>query len=240
MNDDTRDLLLDLNRTFYQTFAQDFSATRQRLQPGVMGILERISATDDILDIGCGNCRLGKLLLDRGHQGLYSGLDSSAELLEIARRDFPRLDNFSLIHGNISTGDWSFDLPANQYDLVLAFAVLHHIPSFELREQILFKIADLTASGAQFIHSEWQLLNSSRLRSRIQPWESIGITAEDVEDGDYLVDWRAGGSGLRYIHIFDFPELEILASSTGFKIMESFHSDGEGGNLGLYQIWKRL
>jgi hypothetical protein len=78
------------------------------------------------------------------------------------------------------------------------------------------------------------------LRSRIQPWESIGITAEDVEDGDYLVDWRAGGSGLRYIHIFDFPELEILASSTGFKIMESFHSDGEGGNLGLYQIWKRL
>ena len=66
------------------------------------------------------------------------------------------------------------------------------------------------------------------------------MTAEDIEGGDYLVDWRSGGHGLRYVHIFDLQELETLALETGFEIIESFHSDGEGGNLGLYQIWKRL
>jgi hypothetical protein len=78
------------------------------------------------------------------------------------------------------------------------------------------------------------------LRSRIQPWESINEKPEDIEDGDYLVDWRSGGQGLRYVHIFTVEELERMAGETGFEITESFHSDGEGGNLGFYQIWKRL
>ncbi len=73
MNEITRSLLIDLNRTFYQTFAHDFSATRQRLQPGVMSLIEKISAQNNILDIGCGNCQLGKVLLDRGYLGLVHG-----------------------------------------------------------------------------------------------------------------------------------------------------------------------
>jgi tRNA (uracil-5-)-methyltransferase TRM9 len=240
MNEITRALLIDLNRTFYQTFAHDFSATRQRLQPGVMSLIEKISGQNNILDIGCGNCQLGKVLVDRGYQGLYTGLDSNAEFLEIARRDLPENDQTILVQSDITTSNWNLDLPANQYDLVLAFAVLHHIPGSELRKQILLKIADLTPPGARFFHSEWQFLNSPRLISRIQPWESIDITPEDIEDGDYLVDWRAGGHGLRYVHIFDLHELETLALETGFEIIENFHSDGEGRNLGLYQIWKRL
>lgn len=240
MNEITRSLLIDLNRTFYQTFAHDFSATRQRLQPGVMSLMEKISAQNNILDIGCGNCQLGKVLLDQGYQGLYTGLDSNAEFLEIARRYLPENDKTNLVQSDITTSNWNLDLPANQYDLVLAFAVLHHIPSSELRKQILSNISDLTPQGALFFHSEWQFLNNPRLRSRIQPWESIDITPEDIEDGDYLIDWRAGGLGLRYVHIFDMQELETLALETGFEIIEDFHSDGEGGNLGLYQIWKRL
>ncbi|MBK5109528.1 MAG: hypothetical protein JJE12_15445, partial [Anaerolineales bacterium] len=54
MDEITRNRLIDLNRTFYQTFAQEFSATRQRLQPGVMRVIELISPQDSILDLGCG------------------------------------------------------------------------------------------------------------------------------------------------------------------------------------------
>jgi hypothetical protein len=39
VNPTTISLLLDLNRQFYQTFAIPFSATRHRLQPGVLRIL---------------------------------------------------------------------------------------------------------------------------------------------------------------------------------------------------------
>jgi hypothetical protein len=89
-----------------------------------------------------------------------------------------------------------------------------------------------------FVHSEWQFLNSERLRSRIQPWQAAGLSEDDVEPGDYLLDWRQGGQGLRYVHHFSLEELAELADATGFQIAESFHSDGDGARLGLYQIWR--
>jgi SAM-dependent methyltransferase len=235
-----RDQLLDLNRKFYQTFAHQFSATRQRLQPGVLRILDLVSSQESVLDLGCGNGELGKELLRRNHEGPYIGVDSNPEFLKIARKDLPEVRSITLLQNDLSTPYWDVELPVKQFDLILAFAVLHHIPSAGLRQQVLSKISSLSASGGRFIHSEWQFLNSPRLRDRVQPWEKIGLKSDQVEAGDYLIDWRQGGLGLRYIHVFEPGELESLAADAGFKIMETFASDGEGGNLGLYQIWKRV
>ena len=81
-------------------------------------------------------------------------------------------------------------------------------------------------------------LNSSRLRARIIPWETVGISDQQVEPGDYLLDWRSGGNGLRYVHHFSVKELSLLAEHAGFQIIREFTSDGEENRLGLYQIWK--
>ncbi|MFQ5616171.1 MAG: class I SAM-dependent methyltransferase [Anaerolineales bacterium] len=78
--------LLAINHQFYQTFAGEFAATRMRLQPGVMRVLETIPPDARILDLGCGNGELGRELLRRGHRALYVGLDFSAELLANARQ----------------------------------------------------------------------------------------------------------------------------------------------------------
>jgi len=240
VDENTRNLLIDLNRTFYQTFAQEFSATRQRLQPGVRRLLDKISYLENILDLGCGNGQLGKALLDRGHEGLYTGLDSNLRLLKIAREILPEQRNIHLLQEDLTNNGWDLRLPVYQYNIVLAFAVFHHIPGFALRKHILNNVAAHIPPNANFIHSEWQFLNSPRLRERIQPWERIGLEIEDVEDGDYLIDWRSGGHGLRYVHLFEIEELDDLAAQTGFEITDSFLSDGEGGNLGIYQVWKRL
>jgi hypothetical protein len=88
--------------------------------------------------------------------------------------------------------------------------------------------------------SNWQFLNSVRLRSRIQPWEAVGLTRDQVDEGDYLMDWRRGGYGLRYVHHFSETELSELAHATGFKITETFYSDGEGERLSIYQTWEPL
>jgi hypothetical protein len=109
-----------------------------------------------------------------------------------------------------------------------------------LRRQILSIVNRLLKSTGRFIHSEWQFLNSSRLRTRLQPWEQAGLNANLVDQGDYLIDWRAGNLGLRYVHFFTEKELISLAEETGFEVCETFCSDGEGGKLGLYQIWKRV
>jgi len=240
VNEKTRDQLIDLNRTFYQTFAHEFSATRQRLQPGVQRILNQINSHESVLDLGCGNGALGKELFIRGHKGSYVGLDSNADLLKIARGNLPELSSVSLIQKDLTSPAWDSDLPVKQYDIILAFAVLHHIPGTALRQQVIEKVKSLSVLDGRFIHSEWQFLNSPRLRKRIQPWDKVGLNLDQVESGDFLIDWRQGGQGFRYVHHFDIRELESLAVDTGFKILETFFSDGEGGNLGLYQIWKRV
>jgi tRNA (uracil-5-)-methyltransferase TRM9 len=89
-----------------------------------------------------------------------------------------------------------------------------------------------------FIHSNWQFLNSEKLRARIQDWSKADLSAGDVDSNDYLLDWRSGGEGLRYVHHFDQSELEELATSSNFRVVDTFYSDGEGGRLGLYQVWK--
>jgi hypothetical protein len=40
----------------------------------------------------------------------------------------------------------------------------------------------------------------------------VGLSANDVDPGDYLLDWRSGGEGLRYIHHFsemNYPRWQV-------------------------------
>ena len=203
-----------------------------------MRLLKRISQADSLLDLGCGNGELARQLARQGYTGKYTGLDFSPTLLEQAVTGQPR--NFHFLQVDLSTADWDAPLAGSQYDIVLAFAVLHHLPGTDIRMQVLRKVRSLLASGERFIHSEWQFLNSPRLTSRIQPWESIGLAESDVDPGDYLLDWRQGGKGLRYVHHFTGSELAELASLTGFEVVETFLSDGENHRLGLYQVWRLI
>ncbi len=237
MNPTTISRLLELNRQFYQTFALPFSATRQRLQPGVIKILEQISPEDDLLDLGCGNGELARELARSGHQGSYTGLDFSPTLLEQARVGQP--DHFRFVLADLSSPAWDADLAGSRFDAILAFAVLHHLPGVEMWLKLLQTARRLLEPNGRFIHSEWQFLNSPRLAARVQNWEMVGLSDSDVDPGDYLLDWRQGGSGLRYVHHFSEAELIELASRAGFRVVESFLSDGETHNLGLYQVWKR-
>lgn len=237
MNSDTAARLVDMNRDFYSRFGDAFSATRRRIQPGVRRVLEKLKGDESILDLGCGNGEFARELAKRGHRGSYLGVDFSPPLLRdaetqpegfsarFAQADLTRLANNSWL---MDHGKWT---------VITAFAVLHHIPSQEMRLDILRAVHDLLASDGIFIHSNWQFLNSEKLKARIKPWANAGISESDVDAGDYLLDWRSGGEGLRYVHHFDREELERLAQETGFQIVESFSSDGESGNLSLYQRW---
>jgi tRNA (uracil-5-)-methyltransferase TRM9 len=124
--------------------------------------------------------------------------------------------------------------------------VLHHIPGEEQRVELLRQARDLIKPGGIFIHSEWQFQFSARLMARRMPWEFIGLSNEDVEPGDTLMDWRyalpgqAEQVGYRYVHLFTRGELAELAERAGFEIEEEFESDGEGGRLGVYQRWVKI
>ena len=202
-------------------------------------ILEMLKGDENILDLGCGNGELARELAKRGHHGPYLGVDFSLPLLRDAESQpegfsatFKQIDLTQLLAFSgqlLANGGWS---------LITAFAVLHHIPSRQLRLNILTTVHELLKPGGLFIHSNWQFLNSEKLTARIQPWDVAAVSGSEVDAGDYLMDWRSGGTGLRYVHHFDEGELQELAEAAGFKIMDMYYSDGETGNLGLYEIWK--
>ncbi len=240
MDTATAQRLLALNRQFYTDYGRDFSATRERLQTGVLRVLNSLHGDESILDLGCGNGELARALSRRNHSGSYLGLDFSLPLLNEAGREafgFPvqflqiDLSRVSGISEQLSATD--------HFSLITAFAVLHHIPSFDLRLNIITEIHRLLKPNGIFIHSNWQFLNSSRLKARIQSWDVIGLTGQDVDPNDYLLDWKRGGTGLRYVHHFDETELAELAKASEFEIVETFYSDGENKRLGLYQIWEK-
>lgn len=209
-----------------------------QLQPGVQRLLNRFSSEDRFLDLGCGNGELAREMDRRGYQGTYVGLDFSPGLLDVARESSFRNLQSNFITADLTSPDWESIIPNQHFDIVLAFAVLHHLPGDDLRQLFLHNVLAHTEPMGHFFHSEWQFLRSERLRSRIQSWDNIGLSESDVEPGDYLLDWRRGGYGLRYVHHFTEDELADLATRTGFTVLETFFSDGEGGNLGLYQVWE--
>lgn len=233
--------LIEINREFYTRFGDSFSATRRRIQPGVRRVLRMLQGDETILDLGCGNGELARELAKRGHRGSYLGVDFSLPLLrdaEVQAEGFSArflqadLTQLPVLGEQLSVMDgWS---------VITAFAVLHHIPSTELRLDLLRVIRPLLADNGRFIHSNWQFLNSEKLRQRVQDWSNVGLAPQAVDANDYLLDWRSGGKGLRYIHQFDEKELHELARASSFQTLDTFYSDGEAGNLGLYQVWKPI
>ena len=252
--------LIELNRRFYTVFGGPFSTTRGRIQPGVRRVLDSLKGDETILDLGCGNGGLARALARSGHRGAYLGLDFSLPLL--AEADFLPAGFLAEFREVDLTSDWSViarsvatkqsqvtrdheiaalsSVARNDiFDIIFSFAVLHHIPSQSLRLDILKTIHELLAEGGRFIHSNWQFLNSPRLRQRVRQWSEAGLTEADVDEGDYLLDWRSGGTGLRYVHHFSEEELAVLAESSGFTVVETFYSDGKEGNLAIYQVWRK-
>ena len=125
------------------------------------------------------------------------------------------------------------------FDNVVCLAVLHHIPGEALRIQLLRQMHDLLAADGRLTLSNWNFPQSPRLQKRVLTWTKIGIEETDVDPGDALLDWKRGGLGLRYVHHFSEAELDELAGITGFRLVDTFYSDGEGGRLGHYQIWRK-
>src|SRR5512139_4068186 len=133
MNPGTAACLIEINRDFYTRFGASFSATRQRIQPGVRRVLARLKGEESILDLGCGNGELARELAKRGQRGPYLGVDFSLPLLREAE-SLPEGFSAEFMEADLTQLSAISDrrLAVDGWSVVTAFAVLHHIPSSEL------------------------------------------------------------------------------------------------------------
>ena len=168
--------LLHLNYEFYQKFGAAFAATRRRIQPGVRRVIQGLPVGGRLLDIGCGSGALA-LELDRlWVTGSYLGLDFSAALLAEARLALrsatPGGVDIRFAQADLTDAEWVDGIAGFPVDVVLAFAVLHHLPDAEVRLRVLRQVNELLPEGGVFIHSEWQFQHSDKLMARRVPWET--------------------------------------------------------------------
>ena len=242
MDERTAERLLALNRAFYAAFARPFAVSRPVSDPALVCILPYIPQRARVLDVGCGNGRLA-LLLDQERPGAtYVGVDVVPELVDLARAQAERLTAVSaeFLVTDVTRPGWRGALAGTRFDCVTVLAVLHHIPGSDLRLQVLREISDLLEPGGCLILSTWQFLDSPRMRRKIRDWSEIGIREAEVDAGDYLLDWKREGRGLRYCHLVDRAEVERLAASSGFCVRATFRAGGREGNLSLFVILEHV
>ena len=238
MDKETTARLLALNREFYAAFARPFAASRPVSDPALVCILPYIPQRASVLDVGCGNGRLAHLL-DRERPGAtYLGVDAAPELVELACAQAGKLTTIAAEFrvADVARPGWDDALPRASFDCAALLAVLHHIPGFDLRVGVLREVAGLLKPGGCLILSTWQFLENERMRRKIVGWAEASVPEEALEPGDYLLDWKREGRGLRYCHMVDEAEVQRLAAGSGFRVRETFCAGGREGNLGLFAI----
>lgn len=226
MDESTIRRLNAINQQFYETVAADFDATRQKPWLGWWQLVPYLHAGMRVLDVGCGNGRFGVFVAEN-LQGAFSyvGLDSSAALLERARAALGYVDARLQVR-DLVTDPLSEHL--GQFELVVLFGVLHHVPGAARRLDLMRRLAQCVEPGGWLVFSEWRFYEDERLRARILPWDA----EMQVEPGDYLLDWRRGTTALRYCHYVDDAEHERLVAATGLARVAEFRAD----SANLYSV----
>ena len=215
----------------YNAIAEKFDQTRKKYPWSEFWEFKRyIKFGDNVLDIGCGNGRLLTVLKDLKIN--YTGLDISKELIKKAKINFPD-QNFKV--GNI--------LETNifkQYNHIFLLAVLHHIPSFELRFNLLRKIGKALKPGGYLFMTNWSLIGPPYSYLRFKNNLKTLFKLHKLDKNDLMISFTTNDRKIkveRFIHVFTKKELQNLADKTSFEIVKQ---DFGFKNFNHISIWKKI
>lgn len=219
--------ILRKNKQDWEEIAEKFSDTRQYIWPELTALITYVKDGDMVLDLGCGNGRL--LELFKGKNVEYVGIDNSNKLIEIARQRSLKFKSYGL-NFDFVVGD-ALHLPfkREQFDVILAIAVFHHIPSKELRIQFLKNCWRVLKSNGLIIITVWNLYQTGLL-FKYHTWPMIfGHRLKGLDWKDVFIPFQLPDRDIkRYYHTFTRFELKRLVKKAGFKVIKSY---GARGNL---------
>lgn len=203
-------LLLKVKKD-YNIIAESFSNTRNHDWKEFELIKKYLIQDADILDVGCGNGRLVSFL-NKNITMHYLGVDNSHGLIQESKKLHPEQ---SFEERDILNLKDCY----NKYDITFCIAVLHHLPSAELRKKAIIELAKTLKPNGIAMITAWNLfqpkyekhLKIARLKNII----SLGIKKAQ----DTFIPW--GKTGIkRYYYAFKQEEIESLIQKCGLLILE--------------------
>lgn len=237
-----------LNQAFYAAIAPEWSESRRHAWPGFERVwaLARACVPSPralrVLDVGAGDGRFAAFLEAQrpaAEPYAYLGIDASERLLDHARQrglgDRVRFECADFLRDERA-------LPRERFELVALFGVLHHVPGFERRRQLLADLAQRIAPGGVLAITFWRLDRDPRFEKRVRSFTDYNrhaaepIDEADLEPGDTLLAW-GDQSALRYCHFPDARETEALIAATGLPVVDRFEADGRGDALNEYVVF---
>ena len=192
--------ILDKTVLDYNSIADKYSRVREKDWPEFNFLFDKyLSPNDKVLDLGCGNARFYQSFKNKGVD--YLGIDVSSKLIEIAKNNYPE--------GKFEVSSIESIL-SDSFDKVYSIAVLHHIPSREMRLSFLKEIKRVLKDNGSLILTVWNLKEKMKKRSFLD-WFRL-------DKGDVFLPWY--GSRDTYFHCFNLEELIQLVSEAGFDIID--------------------
>jgi tRNA (uracil-5-)-methyltransferase TRM9 len=218
MDKDYAKYLLEKTRRDYDLIAEDFSKTRWKVWPEFSIFKKYVEESDSILDVGCGNGRLLELFKEKKIE--YLGVDISKKLIGIAKRKYPQ-DEF-LVADNLN-----LPFPDNNFDKVFSVAVLHTIPSGELRKKALMELRRVLKPKGLLVLTVWNMWRKEMFPLILKYYflKLAGKSKLDLKD--LFLPWANRTE--RYYHVFTQAELRLLMEESGFKTIKRGIVENERG-----------
>jgi len=240
LNPETRARLNAINQRFYQERADEFDRTRERPWPGWEDLFDRyehhIAKPPRILDIGCGNGRFARFVHDRTRWSFsYVGVDASALALEHARRRLAHLSDVLLLEHDVlaEPAPVPESLDAREFDLIVLFGVIHHVPGASARSALLDALSHRLAEGGMIAYSVWRFDRFERFRRKLVPWNAfreetgVVIDADELEPGDSIMTWGEPSPAYRYCHATSDDEAARIVAELPLTPLPEFLGDGD-------------
>ncbi len=140
--------------------------------------LIRLIHNQRIVDLGCGNGRLSKLLAQAGNQ--VTGIDSSEEQIRLARSNSDRLDKSDKLEKNpifLHAPMEATGLSSNSFDLVILSQSLHHAAK---PQQALLESHRLLVQGGRILILDLLAHSEEWMRTKFGDFW-LGFSQSDLE-----------------------------------------------------------
>jgi ubiquinone/menaquinone biosynthesis C-methylase UbiE len=211
----------------YDAVAKEWDVSRFVARANQIKVASRIKNGDRVLDVGCGNGVFYPVLVDKSIN--YIGLDISKKLLALAKKKALKNKGkakVKFIKGIIT----KLPFINNQFDCVCAFAILHHVPSGELRAQAVQEIWRVLKPGGKVAVTVWNMF-SDFAEKKFNVSEQLKNNKEGWDYNDVAIPWKgtAGKVVQRYLHAFTKNELNELFKDAGFKKATAYYAIKETG-----------